>query len=444
MIRNQLFAHAPGRQFWRAILIVAVLIKIILAAVTPLAGDFLGWISIGADVLSGSQYLGIYTGPAYIYAGALALWRLFAGNIDALNRLYYAYYSGPLIAGSQISPDVYLFTLTMKIPLLVTDVATMLLIMHIVMKCTGSESKSVIAGFMWAASPLVFMSEMFSTADIYSGSLILLGAYMIYESKPKFGSLSLAVGSILRFSPLLVTWIYPLAFARARNGKWFLSFIAVQLAIFGSLAIIIATLFGSTTLLELLTSSRPGILVPEALFAMGPFFLPTIPHNPYGLGLSLVGYFVIGYLITTPMIWKNRSVASEAVAVLAVFYAFTNFFPQFLMWFLPLLVTNAALSRSGVYRYLLVTVVGSLAILFRSSDYFAAYGRGVIFVPNWNSTMASVSATIYGLNTLTVVRSALDSAFTALMLVFIFWILVESRKSKLCATTTTRLADKTE
>ena len=444
MIRDQVLRHAPGRRFWRVSLIVAVLVKIILAAVTPLAGDFLGWVSLGAEVLSGRQYLGIYTGPAYIYAGGLALWRLLAGNIGALDRLYYAYYYGPIIAGPQIWPEVYLFTLTMKIPLLVTDVATMFLIMHIVMRCTGSESKSLIAGFLWAASPLVFMSEMFSTADIYSGSLILLGAYLIYQSKPKFGSLCLAVGSILRFSPLLVTWIYPLAFARAKKGKWLFSFLAMQLALFGSLTVAITTFFGSTTLLDLLSSSRPGILVPEALIAMGPFFLPTIPHNPYGLGLSLVGYFVIGYLITAPSSWNARSIASEAVAVLAVYYAFTNFFPQFLMWFLPVLVTNAALSRSGTYRYLLMTGVGALAILFRSSDYFAAYGKGVIFVPNWNSTMASVSATMYGLNTLIVVRSALDSVFTALMLVLIFWILIESGKNRLRATTTTRLAGKSK
>jgi hypothetical protein len=153
---------------------------------------------------------------------------------------------------------------------------------------------------------------------------------------------------------------------------------------------------------------------------------------------------VVGYLITAPSSWNARSIASEAVAVLAVYYAFTNFFPQFLMWFLPVLVTNAALSRSGTYRYLLMTGVGALAILFRSSDYFAAYGKGVIFVPNWNSTMASVSATMYGLNTLIVVRSALDSVFTALMLVLIFWILIESGKNRLLATTTTKLAGKSK
>jgi nitrate reductase NapE component len=433
LIGHQLEQQVASERFriWKAGLALVVLAKITLAAMTPLAGDFLNWVSMGAAVLSGQYYLGVYTGPAYVYAGTIALWRVLVGNTNALQNLFYAYYLGPIVYGPQIWPEIYLFTLCMKIPLLVTDIASMLLVMRIVQSRTGSESKSLIAGFLLAASPLVFLSEMFSTADIYSGSLILLGAYMTYLAKTKIGSFSLAIGTILRFSPLLVTWVYVLAFARERKGKSLLSFVAVQLAVFGSLAVAIVAFYGFNVFFELFSSGAPGILVPEALIAMGPFLVAGIPHNPYALGISLVSYFMVGYLITKPSCWAARSVGSEAICIFAVYYAFLDFFPQFLMWILPLLVVHALLSRFGIFHYLAITVVGTLTVLFRSSDYFAAYGKGVLFIPNWNSAMAYLSASMYGLRTLFVVRGMLDSIFSALMLVLIFWILVDSRKNRL-------------
>ena len=213
----------------RYVLGLVVAARATLAALMPFAGDFINWTNLGLAVLSGRRYLGIYTGPSYIFAAAFELWLLAGGDVTASHRLAQLYYGhGPSIIGPYLSTDLFAFAFVMKLPLLLADLATMLLVIHIVNDLTKSAAKAMLAAFLWASSPLVFLLEMFNATDVFAGLLILVGVYLVYKERIKAASLSFALCMFVRLSPALFLWVYLVAFARMRMRKQLSEFLAVQ------------------------------------------------------------------------------------------------------------------------------------------------------------------------------------------------------------------------
>jgi hypothetical protein len=410
---------------WFAIVLL-ILLKVVLAALTLLAKDVVNWAFAGMDVLSGRVFQGVYTGPAYIYALAYLLWRALGGSPTTAQRLLIVNYgTKPGVLGPSITPDMFAFMLVMKIPLLIADVITMLLVMRIAKDITGSKSRSITAGLLWASSPLVFLSEMFNATDIFTGLLIVLGVYVLYRSRIRVGSICLALGTALRFSPLLFAWVYPLAFVRLRNWKYLREFLSVQLFFVVIAMTYVITVSGTKGLIDILTTGRTaGILVPEAILAIGPPIVPQLPYNPFSLGLCATGYVAFAHFITRPERWASKTVGTEAIILLAVFFAFTQFFVQFVLWILPLLVVYAATTKFGSIRFTYLTVVGALTVVLMNSGYFSADGKAVLFVPNMSPSMAAASFVLYRLSSLTIAVSFVDSAFSAMLLYIIFGIVM--------------------
>jgi hypothetical protein len=413
---------------WFAIVLL-ILLKVVLAALTLLAKDVVNWVFAGMTVLSGQVFQGVYTGPAYIYALAYLLWRALGGSPTIAQRLLIVNYgTKPGVLGPSITQDMFAFMLVMKIPLLIADMVTMFLIMRIVKKTTGSKSNGMTAGLLWAGSPLVFLSEMFNATDIFAGLLIILGVYVLYRSRIKVGSVCFALGTALRFSPLLFAWVYPVAFVRLRNWKYLRDFFVVQvsLLVVGATYVIMSS--GALALGDIFTSSyTAGILVPEAIVAIGPSIAPQLPYNPFSLGLSATVYVALAYFITKPKLWHSRMVGAEAIALLATFFAFAEFFPQFLMWALPLLVVYATTTKFGSLRFICLTALGALTVVFGNSRYLSADGKAVFFIPNLNASMVMASSMLNGLDSLTSAISFFHSAFSAMLVLVIFWIVVERR-----------------
>lgn len=403
-------------------LALTIATRVAYATFSPFAPDFPSWVSLGIEMFSGNRYFGVYTGPAFFYALAFGLWTFIGGDPTVATRLSNLYQSGPMIPGPYITPDMWAFTLVMKIPFLVFDLAIAFLIIRMVSRITDSPQTGLTAGILWEASPLVSLSGMFSTGDIYPALLILLGSYMIYQSRIKLGSLCFGLGTILRLSPLLISWIYVAAFLRLRKWRDLASFVLVQLAVLCTALAYVIALKGPDTLFALLSPVRPGLLVVETLQAMGPYFGSGISLNPYQLGISSVLYLVVAYFFTKKRVWSARPIGSEALAIFCVYFAFAPFFPIFVIWMLPLLTAYSCSTNFGKSKFLIVTLSGLATILASSSIGYMGSGRALFLVPNLNAQMAYASSLLSQFDQYPVLTGLVRSIFSGMLLFLLFWI----------------------
>jgi hypothetical protein len=417
---------APKWNLRLIVLVLLVVLKVVYSAITPFTHDFQSWVNMSATILSGARYFGIYTGPAYIFAATYYLWLLVTKDSTALSRLvdlFSIFSGGPRVVS--IPLDLVAFTLFMKIPLLIADVATMRILMVLTKRLTGSSAKAMTSALLWASSPLVVFAEMAAPADIFPALLILLGVYTIYQSRIKSGSFLLALGTILRFAPLLFDWIYVAAFLRTRQFRNLISFLAIQLAFLavGIMAVGFFTGGNPIVVAEGLVGQYPGIRVQEALSSLGLFVQPQIGYNPYQLGLSLSAYMIIAYYLTKRAVWNHRIMGTEALALLAAYFGLTSYYPHFLLWIIPIFTLYAVVTKFGSTRFLLATVLGAaIMAVMESKIATAGNQKAVFFIPTVNPAMLTLSMNLYHLDSLVLIPSILRSVLSAILLLLMFWI----------------------
>lgn len=383
-------------------------------------GDFGAWVDSGRAILSGQMYLGVYTGPAYIEAAAYSLWLLATNDRTVPDRISLLFSSGEKVVGPLFSPEMFAFTLTMRLPVLIADLGILLLIMHIVRVSTTSRPRALSAGLLWASSPLVFLFEGAHLAEALPALMILLGVYTIYKSRIKVGSAFLTVGSILRLAPLFFAWVYMLAFFRARQFRNMFTFLAVQL-----LFAFPVVYFFRSGLFQLL-GERPGILIPEVLGAIEPSIMSNLHFYSYGIPLTGVVYVVLAYYLTKPSTWKARAFGAEALVIFCAYAALSNFYIAFLLWMIPTFLVFAVTTRFGSRKFIVWSMLGLLFYIFNESKSLSQSGYTVFLVPNMNAAMASVSADLSLLQNLPLLPIVFRSLFSASLLLAIFWIMRET------------------
>lgn len=418
-------------------LVAAITIRIFLATMASFSSDFFNWAGLGQTVLWGApaSFFGVYAGPAYISSAALSTWISLTHDPNVRLVLEALYMSDIPQAGSRITPEMYWFTFVMKLPMLITDLITILSVVLIVRTVTRSTSRGLLAGLLWASSPLVFVLEGTSLLEIYPALLILLAAYTIRRASPIVGSMIgsaiLMVGALLRFAPLLLIWIYVIAFIRLRQIKTLAWFLAVQTGT----ALLVLSYFipasGWGGISSTLSSRWPGVIIPEVLSTAGPFITARGGYNSYDIGLSFAAYLLLAYFVTKPGTWQSRPIGSEVLAFFAPYFALTSFQAPFLLWVIPTLLVYAMTTGFGARRFLLSTSLGFLYYLFEASKHLmGAYKPSAVFyIPNMNSTMVSLSATLYQLYLTQPLPQVFRSLFSASLILVIFWLLKEARSN---------------
>jgi hypothetical protein len=412
----------------------AIVVRLFLSTFAIFVNDFHNYATLGRFVLSGVSLgdFGVYTVPAYISSAALSLWLWLSHDPQVQSQLYAIYVNHPPNPGSltSLTSEMLAFTFVMKLPMLIADFLTIIAIITIVKSISHNTNRALFAGLLWASSPIVFLFENSYLYDIYPALLILVGAFAIRYIRPIAGSIIgsafLAVGILIRLSPVLFVWIYLIALLRLRQLKNLVEFLGVQAAI--ALLVLYSLVHTSGwNSVTALAGARPGIVIPEALTTLGPFITSTIKYNPYGIGLSFILYLLMAYFITKPATWQSRSMGLEVLAFFAPYYALTSFSIPYLLWALPTILVYALTTRFGSTRFLLSTWLAFAAYLFESSPYIMA--SSVFFIPNMNTAMSYLSSFLYQLNQVPLLPQIFRSLFSATLLLVVFWVLKEQKAS---------------
>jgi hypothetical protein len=418
-------------------LTVAIGTRVLLAEMTPFSSDFFTWAGLGQSLLGGLpvSFFGVYAGPAYISGAALSVWISLTHNPYIRSQFENLYLNGSTNPGSSITPEMYAFTLVMKLPMLITDLLTIITIIVIVRSVSGSTSRGLLAGILWTSSPLIFLLETTSLLEIYPALLILLAAFAIRRASPIVGSIIgsafMAVGVIIRFAPLLLIWIYVIAFARLRQIKTLAGFLAVQVTVALLALFYFVQTSGWDSIPAVLNSRWPGVVIPEVLSTVGPFITARGGYNSYDIGLSFAAYLLLAYFVTKPSTWQSRPVGSEVLAFFAPYFALTSFHAPFLLWMIPTFLVYAMTTGFGARRFILSTSLGFLYYLFEASKHLmGAYKPNAVFyIPNMNNTMVSLSATLYQLYLTQPLPQVFRSLFSASLILVIFWLLKEAKSN---------------
>ena len=412
-------------------ILVAVVLKIIYAALSPFSTDFVINILTGNQILTGQRFLGVYTGPGYVFAATYYLWLHLTGDSGVLYILY-----GGLFGGQ---PDwsqlfrMYAFTLFMRVPVIAADIAALLVVIFTVKSITASTTRGLSAGFLWATCPLVFLLDMATSVEIYPALLILLGAIAIRRTRVKAGAAIYSVAVLFRLAPLIFIWVYAVAYGRLRKLKSMLSFFGVISAVVAVGLVFVVATVGMRGLIAFFRG-QPAyytVLTPEVLGSIGPFISQIVPYNP-DIGLYLFAYAVLAYVCTGRSAWENRVLGAEVLMLLSAYYAITSFETPFLLWMIPLLVVYSAATRFGPRRFLFVSTLGLVFYILESASRppVPPHAGEFFFLPLMNDGFKQGAAVLHWLNSLPLLAEVFRSLFSASLFYLIFWV-VRARPSGL-------------
>jgi len=122
-------------------------------------------------------------------------------------------------------------------------------------------------------------------------------------------------------------------------------------------------------------------------------------------------------------VWNNRPIGAEALILFAGYFGLTSFYPQFLLWSIPIFVLYSVLTGFGPSRFLLVTLLEAATVLVVNSRYVSGFQKAVLLIPTMNAGLSSFSVAAYELATLPLLPSLVRSLLAASLFLLICWIL---------------------
>lgn len=241
--------------------------------------------------------------------------------------------------------------LLLKFPYFIFDLLTGL----ILYKLFNSQRLSLIALALWTFNPInLYATYMMGQFDIIPTFFIILSVYLVVKNKLSLAALSLGFGIAFKLSPV---------------------FLIIPLIIFGRsfldrLKIIILSL--TPYILSIIPYLSSHNFRVNALFAnqSSKSFYAVIPVSG-GESILLFPAFLLLYYL---FIWINKKVILEKISKidiwkmylipLMLFFVFTHYHPQWLIWITPLIIIDFVVSGWKNYIPNFLIILSWFASLF--------------------------------------------------------------------------------
>ncbi len=285
------------------------------------------------------------------------------------------------------------FNLVLKLPLILADLATGLLIYSLVSDLQGiPTAKRAFA--MWFLNPLVILvGAVNGQFDVLPSLFLLLAVYFLVRHEPAYAGIALSISVFYKVFAIYLLPAYLILLLRRGPDTeaprpWsqapVVRFGAGFLAASGLLALVFPWADGTAALLRRASAPSYGGFTPMALLGLA---------NPPGIGTALtaVGIAVPLVAISVLAFFSNRRgptagpadvmvrlVSVNVVGLVILFACTTLVNPQYLLWVLPSLIVLAyagqrsrrsvvALSGLGVAYFL--SLAGPLVFFYPAAVY---------------------------------------------------------------------------
>jgi hypothetical protein len=350
-----------------------MLLKFLLAALTPLGYDFVLYMA----VISRNENFGAWS-PWMIMAHYV-YWFWLSLPIDHGNLL-----RAILLDPTQLLPSHYLLAALVKTPLLVSDMTATFLIYKLATKLSGSDTVARRATILWLANPFTTLFvEMWGSIDIIPVTLGLASIMFMIQGHVHRSAAAIAAGIALKISPI-ITWLALISWVHGRKLP--------KTVITDVFSLAVASVLGVTGYFYWLSQGRLlNLTVQDFLGLLESFYASS--YTPVTQTFAENFPFPDAYLWTTVMIliafymlaaeiWPrmNSALISLALSGVLLMYALTDLFPPAFLWAIPLVALWH--SKNGKLAY--PVVFYALLAIFLQTFYYAeltSTGLSFLFIP---------------------------------------------------------------
>ena len=337
---------------WRGVVYAFCALKLLAMTALPIGGpggDFGNWTfeasSVLQTILQGklptlSTY-GVYIGIEIILAPFFWFWTILP--VEHPNLMNITAYQHTLPAVS--------LGVMMRTPILLFDIATLILLMRVVRFLTSSEEKSILAGLTWFVNPFNFyMLYFFGAMDIIPTALFLLAIHFELEGRCFRSGVSTVVSGLLRLFAF-VAYPFFIPVVKTRSSR------AIFIA--GSLVPIVITIC-------VIYLSRDTLAAVFNIPAEQSWLLEFLGWNVLGsefIRLSPVLVLLQLYVVTR--FWKQDAnvvhLASVSLLALALGATLYGGEAQHFLWVSPLLSACVAMRLEDSWIFILTFFTALMA-----------------------------------------------------------------------------------
>ena len=331
-------------------------VKAFLMTITPLSLD-LSYVISQTDQASGL----LATPYGVLLRAIVLLWTYIPIDHPQLANVW-------TISSFQPSAALYLLVFLVKLPLLIADFAVAILLYNMALRFNLKEHDAKLAFYLWFMNPyIVITNEMLAAVDIYPTFLMLLALALGQDGKGIKNSLAFGGSIALKLFPILLA---PVLIIRGNNRR----------------RLLLATVLGVTIYLAWVAGSGYDIWAQFTQYNMftqyfGEYTIKSLDKVILGV---LSPALVVVYIILIKASFRERTLPCvPAASVFLVYFALGSWYPQSLIWLLPMLILDVV-STKNIRTAFLMTSLVSLALVVNVLNfysYFTANGNAFFFIP---------------------------------------------------------------
>jgi hypothetical protein len=267
------------------------------------------------------------------------------------------------------SAGLYLLVFMEKLPLLILDIAAGLLIYEILLSEGLGEKKASLGFFLWFLNPYVILvNESWGAVDLIPTLLVLSTIFLLRARRPLQGATAFGAAIAAKLFPVL---LLPIFLSIGKRSKFTLAFVTSAFLGVGA---------------YVAWASYAGFDLGLQLHQYDPFTQFFDEYRFLTSSGSYIGLAPIALVVTYAFLaekWPrdHARLYEPMLVVFLVFFAFSNWFPQFLMWMIPLLILDGIVSEKRSWIFMCVLLSSALFInVFSFYPYFTANGHAFFFI----------------------------------------------------------------
>jgi hypothetical protein len=367
---------APQSRFyykrWCFVLIVslAFILKGLLATLSIWGLDFL---YILRNIVTGQGSFISQTYWGYLNRLMYQLWIHLTGDGTDLTAWIMDPHTFPL------SFDIYILVFLLKLPILILDVICGFLIYRITLT-SWNKTTALRAFYFWILNPFVILTaEMNGTNDLFPIAFMLLATLFFVTRRRVLTGISLFAAITSKFYPLL---LLPVLAIRTRKSWTLIILLVASVAGIVAYFYWVRVVLGAVFQLSLLEYSPMTYRISELLIS---------PRTDLYIGLATVTAVIFAFLIYRFWDWKKANITDAILTFLLAYFAFANWWPQYLLLLIPFLIIKAAYERRWLFSLSLLLLI---AFLISLTSFNLAGDMYLLFITNYYEWMHTSSTVI--------------------------------------------------
>jgi len=335
------------------VVIVVAVVKLILSAVEPASYDMYSIVSLvinNRNPLIG-PWIALYP-PIYL------------GMMNSTQMVLQQWY---LASPANTNSNFQLLSLLLRLPVYVFDIAVLISIYFIGKKMATPEVGRL-AGLVWFLNPFtLFGVELIGVPDVVATCLVVVAFGLLASRRPVLSGIFLALSIWLKLYPIFLL-VPLLLYARSKgiSSRKVVAVLGLSLVgLFGYLSWVLPFGFLYLVRYSPVTQPLPFISGGESVVDGSAFVL-------------IVFYCLLGLFAK-----KSRNPLSLLISTLLIYYLVSNPSPQYLIWAMPFMALDLAISKNR-FKAVLFASFYALAFtqwFFNSSAFLTPSRYSLLLIP---------------------------------------------------------------